>query len=127
MVWDDLWGFIVWFFWIFVFVAYLLALFSIITDLFRDHQTRGWVKAIWIVFLVFVPFLTAIVYLIARGDGMGRRGAQAASEERKATEEYLRGVVGSAPADQIEKAHQLLEKGAISEAEFDDIKRKALA
>ncbi|MET1018978.1 MAG: PLDc N-terminal domain-containing protein, partial [Microterricola sp.] len=58
------------FFWSFAFVAYLFVLFAILTDLFRDHSTNGWVKALWIILLVFVPFLTALIYLIARGSGM---------------------------------------------------------
>lgn len=127
MFWQDLWDVVAWFFWAFVFAAYLMALFSIIVDLFRDHQTRGWVKAIWVVFLIFVPFLTAIVYLIARGDGMGRRNIQAASEERRATEDYLRSVVEApSPADQIEKAHELLSAGAITEDEYGELKKQAM-
>ena len=65
-IWDVVWTF----FWIFAFIAYLIALFSIVTDLFRDTKLGGWAKAIWLVFLFSLPFLTALVYLIARGDGM---------------------------------------------------------
>lgn len=125
--WTDLWSVIAWFFWLVVMIAYLMALFSVITDLFRDRETSGWVKAIWIVFLIFVPFLTALVYLIVRGDGMARRGAKEAAQEREAAENYLRDVAGTNPADQIEKAHQLLAAGVISQPEFDELKRKALA
>ena len=102
--WTSFWDIIVWFFWIFVFIAYLMALFSIIGDLFRDRTTKGWVKAIWVVFLIFVPFLTALVYLIARGEGMGRRASAAAEEQQQAAEDYIRTVAGDSPAQQIERA-----------------------
>ncbi len=85
-----LWGWIAWFFWVFVFFAYLMVLFSILSDLFRDHKLNGWLKAVWIIFLIFVPFLTALVYLIARGNGMTKRGMAQAAEMRKAQDEYIR-------------------------------------
>lgn len=65
----DIWSWVAWFFWVFVFVAYLMVVFSIISDIFRDQSLNGWLRAIWIIFLIFVPFLTALVYLIARGSG----------------------------------------------------------
>ena len=127
----DLWSWIAWFFWVFVFFAYLMVLFSIIGDLFRDSELNGWVKAIWIIFLIFVPFLTALVYLIARGNGMTKRGMEQAAEMQKAQAEYIRQTAGTAaPAssvDDIAKAKSLLDSGAISQAEFDAIKAKALA
>jgi len=67
--WDLFW----WFFWVFVFVTYLIVLFSIIVDVFRDHTLNGWLKAVWLIFLIFVPFLTGVVYVIARGKGMAER------------------------------------------------------
>ncbi len=126
-IWESFWDIIVWFIWIFVFVAYLMALFSVLTDLFRDHTTNGWVKAIWVLFLVFLPFLTVLVYLIARGRGMNERAQQAAASQQKAAESYIRDVAGNSPTDQIEKAHQLLNAGAISQEEFDKLKSNALA
>lgn len=72
---ETIWDFLLFFLTIFVFMAYLIALWSIITDLFRDRTMSGWVKAIWLLFLIFVPFLTALVYLIARGSGMAERTA----------------------------------------------------
>ncbi|NLB46346.1 MAG: SHOCT domain-containing protein [Microbacteriaceae bacterium] len=104
-----------------------MALFSVLTDLFRDHTTNGWVKAIWVLFLVFLPFLTVLVYLIARGRGMNERAQQAAASQQKAAESYIRDVAGNSPTDQIEKAHQLLNAGAISQEEFDKLKSNALA
>lgn len=125
-----IWDFILWFFWIFVFVAYLMVLFSIIGDLFRDDSLNGWLKAIWILFLIFVPFLTALVYLIARGNGMQKRSIAQAQELRAAQDAYIRqtaGSGGSSATDDIAKAKSLLDSGAISQAEFDALKAKALA
>jgi len=122
---------IAWFFWVFVFFAYLMVLFSILSDLFRDSELNGWVKAIWIIFLIFVPFLTALIYLIARGNGMTKRGMAQAAEMKKAQDEYIRqtaGTVGGGSSvDDIAKAKSLLDSGAITQAEFDAIKAKALA
>jgi hypothetical protein len=126
----DLWSWIAWFFWVFVFFAYLMVLFSILSDLFRDSSLNGWLKAVWIIFLIFVPFLTALVYLIARGNGMTKRGMQQAAEMRKAQDDYIRqtaGAAGSSSVDDIAKAKSLLDSGAITQAEFDAIKSKALA
>ncbi|WP_305093609.1 SHOCT domain-containing protein [Prescottella sp. R16] len=124
---DSFWDF----FWVilvsFAFVAYLMLLFSIITDLFRDHKTSGWVKAIWVVFLIILPFLTALVYLIARGDGMAKRSVRAAAEMQSAQEQYIRQVAGKSGAEQIADAKALLDAGTITQAEFDALKAKALA
>jgi hypothetical protein len=126
----DLWSWIAWFFWVFVFFAYLMVLFSIIGDLFRDSELNGWVKAIWIIFLIFVPFLTALIYLIARGNGMTKRSIAQATEMRKAQDEYIRATAGSAGgggADDIAKAKALLDSGTITQPEFEALKAKALA
>lgn len=126
--WTTIWDAIWWFLTIFVFVAYLMALFAIIIDLFRDRNLSGWIKALWLVFLVFLPFLTALVYLIFRGKGMGDRAAEQAREARAASEEYVRSVAGTgSPVDEIAKAKQLLDSGAISQEEFAQLKAKALA
>jgi hypothetical protein len=124
----DLWNLILWFFWVFVFVAYLMVLFSILGDLFRDHTLSGWWKAVWIIFLVFVPFLTALIYLIARGQGMTKRSIAQAQELREQQDAYIRATAGGSSAtDDIAKAKSLLGSGAISQAEFDALKAKALA
>ena len=120
--WDIIWFIIV----TFAFVAYLMVLFSILSDLFRDKETGGFVKAVWVILLIFVPFLTALIYLIARGHGMAERNVKAAEEMQKAQNAYIRDVAGSSPADQIHKGKELLDAGAISQAEFDAIKAKAL-
>jgi hypothetical protein len=120
--------FLVWVFWVFVFVAYLMVIFSIIGDLFRDHTLSGWWKAVWIIFLIFVPFLTALVYLIARGNSMQKRSIAQAQEMQAAQASYIRQTAGSASAtDDIAKAKSLLDSGAITQAEFDSLKAKALA
>lgn len=124
----DLWSWVAWFFWVFVFFAYLMVLFSIIGDLFRDPTVNGWVKAVWIIFLIFVPFLTALIYLIARGNGMAQRSMAQAAQMRTSQDEYIRQTAGSASSvDDIAKAKSLLDSGAISQAEFDTLKTKALA
>jgi ABC-type multidrug transport system fused ATPase/permease subunit len=119
------------FFWLvfsaFAFVAYLFALFAVVADLFRDHALNGWWKALWIVFLIFVPFLTVLVYLIARGSGMAQRSSREARQEQRAADDYIRQVAGSSPSDEIAKAKALLDDGTITAQEFEGIKAKALA
>ncbi|HEY2556850.1 MAG TPA: SHOCT domain-containing protein [Diaminobutyricibacter sp.] len=126
--WNNFWNIIWIFFWSFAFIAYLFALFAIIGDLFRDHKLNGWWKAVWIIFLVFVPFLTALIYLIARGAGMAQRSQKEAREVQAATDTYIQQVSGSSsPADEIAKAKALLDAGTITQAEFDHLKSRALA
>ncbi len=125
--WGSFWDLIWWFLVAFIFIAYLFALFAIIGDLFRDHKLNGWFKAIWIIFLIFVPFLTALIYLIARGKGMAERGAAQAKELKAAQDQYIKSVASSSPAEEIAKAKTLLDSGAITQAEFDAIKAKALS
>lgn len=126
--WSSFFDIIWWALMVFVFVAYLMALFSIIADLFRDRAVSGWAKAIWLVFLVFAPFITALVYLIARGQGMGERAAQQAAAAQSAAEDYVRSVAGTAatPTDEIERAKRLLDAGAIDATEFAALKQAAL-
>ena len=126
--WENFWDLIWWFLWAFVFIAYLFALFAIIGDLFRDHKLSGWWKAVWIIFLIFVPFLTALIYLIARGNGMAERSQKEAKQYQAATDQYIRQTVGAAsPSDEIAKAKALLDSGTINQAEYDQLKAKALA
>ncbi|MCV2394766.1 SHOCT domain-containing protein [Actinotalea sp. M2MS4P-6] len=112
---------------IFAFTAYLFAIFTIVFDLFRDKATSGWVKAIWMIFLIFLPMLTAIVYLIARGSGMADRSMAQAAAVKTAQDEYIRSVATTSPAEQVAKAKELLDAGTITQAEFDALKAKALA
>ena len=126
--WGSIGDIIWWFLWVFVFVAYLFALFAVIGDLFRDHKLSGWWKAVWIIFLIFVPFITLLVYLIARGNGMAQRGAAEARQLQAAQDSYIKSVAGGTSAtDEIAKAKALLDAGTITQAEFDAIKAKALS
>ncbi|MFE4952377.1 SHOCT domain-containing protein [Leifsonia sp. NPDC056665] len=125
--WSNFWSVIWTFFWAFAFIAYLFALFAIIGDLFRDRALNGWWKALWIVFLLFVPFVTALVYLVARGDGMAERGQREASEAKRATDDYIRAVAAVSSADEVAKAKTLLDAGTISPDEFAQLKSRALA
>jgi len=115
------------FFWAFAFVAYLFALFAVITDIFRDHELSGWLKAVWILFLVFVPFLTVLVYLIARGRSMTERQAKSAQRAEAATTEYIRSVAGASPSREIAQAKELLDAGTLSQDEFEAVKARALS
>lgn len=114
---------------VFAFVAYLFILFYIFTDLFRDHQLNGWWKALWIVALIFVfPPFPALAYLIFRGRGMAERSQKAASQAIAAQQEYIKQVAGtSTPTDQIAQAQSLLDAGAITQDEFNQLKAKALS
>lgn len=126
-MWDSFWDFIWYTLVIFAFIAYLMVLFNIITDLFwRDRETSGLVKAIWVVFLIVFPYITALVYLIARGKGMGERSRDAAVAAKKDAEAYIREAAGRSPAQEIADAKSLLEAGTISQQEFDALKAKAL-
>jgi len=116
--------------WSFLFVAYLFVLFYILTDLFRDAELSGWWKALWIIFLIFAPYLTALVYVIARGRGMSERQGAAYQSARAAQDQYIKQVAGSggkSAADHIADAKALLDDGTINQAEFDQLKAKALA
>ena len=110
-----------------LFVAYLFVLFQIVTDLFRDTETGGVAKALWIIGLVFLPMLTAIVYIIARGTGMAARQQAALSRMKSESESYIRNVAGRSPAADIAEAKSLLDSGTITQAEFERLKAKALA
>ena len=125
--WESFWE-ILWFsLWAFFFVVYLMALFAIIGDIFRDKTLSGVGKAVWLFFLIFVPFLTALIYLIARGDGMAQRNVRDAADAKQATDEYIRSVATSSPSDEIAKAKSLLDAGTINQAEYEAIKTRALS
>lgn len=121
---DILW----WALTVFVLMAYLIALFSILGDLFRDRSLSGLAKAVWLIFLVFLPVLTALVYLIARGSGMAARAEASAADSRASTEDYIRSVAGTTASEteQIAQAKRLLDAGAITGEEFETLKAAAL-
>jgi hypothetical protein len=122
--WEAVWLIVI----SFAFFAYLMVLFSIIGDLFRDREASGFAKAAWVCALIVVPFLSSFVYLIVKGGDMARRSASSAAEVRERQDAYIKEVAGSAtPGDQITQGQVLLSKGQITEAEFDTLKAKALA
>lgn len=115
---------------IFFFVVWIWILITILTDLFRDHEMSGWGKAAWVLFLVLIPFLTALIYLIARGSGMRDRSIKAQTDAKQHFDAYVREQAhssGGSPADELHKLNELKEKGAISAEEFDRAKAKLLA
>ncbi|MGV9662903.1 SHOCT domain-containing protein [Nocardia niigatensis] len=122
-VWDVFWLIIM----SFAFAAYLILLFTIISDLFRDRDTSGWVKALWVLFLFVLPLITSLVYLIVRGGGMAQRSAAAQDRVREAQETYIRETAGTNPSAQIADAKKLLDEGTLTQAEFDRLKAKALS
>jgi hypothetical protein len=111
----------------FFFVAYLIILFHVIVDLFRDSDLGGGYKVLWLVGLVFVPFFTALGYILFRGKGMAERQRAALDRAKSDTDAYIRQVAGKSPAEQIADAKALLDAGTISQGEFDRLKEKALA
>jgi hypothetical protein len=111
----------------FAFVAYLMVMFLILSDLFRDRDTSGLAKAAWVIGLVSLPLLTALVYLIARGGGMAERSMRNAAVARQQQDAYVREVAGkTTPSDQIAQARALFDAGVISQSEYDALKTKAL-
>ncbi|MET8777171.1 SHOCT domain-containing protein [Nocardia sp. NPDC050713] len=120
--WDYVWYTIL----VFAFVAYLIVLFQILIDLFRDHTVSGIAKALWVIALVVLPYLTAFVYLIVRGRGMALRAQQAQAEAKQATDQYIRQVAGKSPAESIADAKALRDSGVITDAEFEQLKAQAL-
>ena len=110
---------------VFLFAAWLMILFTIIGDLFRDHQLSGWAKAAWVIFLIFVPFLGALIYLIARGDGMRERALHQQQEAQKQFDAYVRQTAGgSSAADELTKLAKLHDDRKISDEEYERAKAK---
>jgi fatty acid desaturase len=120
---------IIWFIFVaYLFFAYLMVLFSVITDIFRNRDSGGLAKACWIVLLILLPILTVIVYLIVHGSGMAERSAERYQEARAQQESYIKEVAGKkSPVEQVAQAKSLLDSGAISQAEYDSMKAKALS
>lgn len=122
---DILWTMLIFFLWI----AWFWILITVFADIFRRHDTSGFGKVLWLIFVILVPFLGVFVYLIANHDGMTKRNIERMQSQQSQMDDYVRSVAGSGggAAAEIEKAKGLLDSGAITQAEFDSIKAKALA
>ena len=120
---------LLWSFWFFIWIAALTIWFRCLFDMFSDHSLSGWAKAGWAIFMIFIPWVGALVYLIARGRSMSDRQAAAIQSQQAAQEQYIKQVAGSSddPVTRISDAKALLDSGAITEAEFNTLKAKALA
>jgi predicted PurR-regulated permease PerM len=112
---------------IFFMIMYFMILFSVVIDLFRNHQMGGFAKALWIIFLIFIPLISLLVYVIVYGKSMAQRQQTAVVEAQQEQDAYIKQVAGTSPAEQISQAQQLLTSGAISQEEFDKLKAKALS
>ena len=121
---DVLW----WMIAFFAFVIWFWLLITVFGDIFRRHDTGGFSKTIWIIFIIVLPFLGVFIYLIANHDGMAERNMKSMQASQAQTDAYIKSVAGSGgAAEEIDKAKKLLDSGAISQAEFDAMKAKALA
>jgi hypothetical protein len=111
----------------FFLIAYLIVMFQIVVDLFRDPALGGGTKVLWVIGLIFIPMLTALVYIVTRGRGMAERQQAGMQKARAESEAYIRSVAGRSPAADVAEAKALLDAGTITPAEFDRLKAKALA
>jgi Phospholipase_D-nuclease N-terminal/Short C-terminal domain len=112
---------------IFFAIVFFVILFQVVFDLFRDRELSGWAKAGWLLFIIVLPFLGLFVYLIVRGKGMAERSAKEQVQAKQDFDAYVRETAGAGgPKAEIANAKKLLDEGAISQEEFDAIKRKAL-
>ena len=121
---------LLWSFWFFIWIAAIMVWFRCIFDLFSDSELSGWAKAGWSIVLIFLPWLGALIYLIARGRSMTKRQTAAMEKQQAAQADYIQRVAGTStttPASQIADAKALLDSGTITQSEFDGLKAKALA
>lgn len=112
---------------IFLLAIWIWILITVLVDLFRDHELSGWAKAAWVFFLIVLPFLGVLIYLIARGDGMRQRAIEEQRHMQQATNEYIRSVATSSPVDELHRLDELRARGAITQDEFDGLKTRLLA
>jgi hypothetical protein len=120
---DVFWTMLIFFLW----VIWIWFLIIILTDVFRRHDIGGGKKAVWCIFIIFLPFLGALCYLIVNGHGMSERSVKESQQQKEQMDDYVRSVAGGGPAAEIEKAKQLLDSGAIDAQEYAALKAKALA
>lgn len=121
------WDFLVYAFWFYIWFSCIFILITVFIDVFRDHTLNGWAKALWVIFLILVPFLAALIYLIVRGRSMSERKAADVQAAQAAQSSYIQSVAASSPTDEIAKAKALLDAGTIDQAEFAKLKAAALA
>jgi len=119
------------FFWtmlmVFLFVLWIWLLIYIFMDIFRSHDMGGWAKALWVIFIVVLPWLGVLIYLIARGGSMQERGLKQAQRQQQEFDQYVRQTAGSAsPAEQLEKLSELRASGALNDADYEKAKAKVL-
>ena len=119
---DVLWSMIIFFFW----VIWIWIVITVLIDVFRRHDIGGFAKALWVIFVVILPWLGVLIYLIVEHDGMRERSMKQARDQQQAFDQYVRDAAGGSAAE-IAQAKQLLDAGTITQAEFDAIKAKALA
>ena len=119
---DVLWSMIIFF----AFVIWIWLLITVFADIFRRRDASGFAKALWIIFVIILPYLGVLIYLIAEHNGMAERGEHQLRAAQAQQDAYIKSVAGTSSADQIAQAKQLLDSGAITQAEFDALKQKAL-
>ena len=119
---DILWTMVIFFSW----VIWIWIVIAVLTDVFRRHDIGGWTKALWTVFVIVLPFLGVLIYLIAQHDGMRDRNEKQMKQQQAAMDDYVKQTAGGGSATEIAKAKELLDSGAITQAEYDTIKSKAL-
>jgi len=112
---------------VFLFIVWIWLLFAVFADIFRSHDMSGWAKALWVVFVIVLPFLGILVYLIARGDKMREHEIKDAREQKREIDEYVRQAAGTRPADELAKLAELKDRGLLTDAEFESQKAKILA
>ena len=120
-------GFFLSVFWLFIWILWFFLLFRVIIDIFRSDDLGGWGKAAWLIFVIILPFLGIFIYLISQGKGMGERAQQRAQAQQAQVDDYVRSVATSGPTEEIAKGKELFDSGAITQAEYDQLKARALA
>ena len=121
--WDFFWDMLL----IMAWVIWFWLLITVFADLFRRHDTSGFAKVAWVVFVIVLPYLGVLVYLLVQHDGMAQRNVKAAEAQQQQFDSYVQSVAKTDPAEQITKAKALLADGTITQAEFDQLKEKALS
>ncbi len=113
--------------WFFLWVAWIWVLVSVVFDIFRSHDLSGWAKGLWVLFVIIVPWLGVLAYLIARGDDMAQRSVDHAAAQDRASRAYIQDAAGGSTADELQKLSGLKDSGVLSDAEYEAQKAKVLA